>query len=643
MSRLLSRGGLGPLGTDFAARFEDLVDAFVTELRRSEIDLFRAGWVAGLGSARWLREHGLDPNVLAGPVDRARADLFFATVPRLIERAQRDALVARFGCFIVGYLRGVGTGEALEEYIYLGDVGRALTSAGDPEEVFRIATDAAIVLYRADGASIACREGGVWRIAYQHGVSDELTRLEFRDEVLDGFTPLLSDEAVFYDDLDLASGLVGRIAGRFGARSVISTPLMIAGECIGALTAQRNAVLPFSERDQAAMHVLALQTAANLREKRDAAQLRRSEARLRRLVESNVVGIGVSTRDGRIVEANDGLLDMVGYERADVAEGRLRWDSITAPQSRNVTREMMARLREHGVSPPAEKEYLRKDGSRVAAVIGAATIPDSGGQNIFYALDVTQRRRVEHVMRALSAARGFSSLDERTIVQEFAALAAETIAEWCGVFFVVENAIHPVAFGHRDADKLAMVERTLRDRPLSENDPSAIAVRTGRPVILTKIDDATLVGFARDAEHLEVLRILGPRSVMVVPLIVHGRTIGGLSLMSSAESGAFTGADVPLAELLAQRDRARGRIASGPLHRWADGVFAQLPRRRTTTQRSDCSHRHRDGVALRTSDRKRRARRVCGAGRCRDFNGSNGTWTKRLGRPVQSLIVRKVA
>ncbi len=586
-----------PFGAPFVARFEKLIDVFVTTLRDPDRDLFGAGWSAGLGSARWMRDHGVDPAMPSVPLDRVRAELFFDSMPRLVDSARRDELMARFGCFMVGYLRGVGTGEALEDYTYLGDVGRALTFADDPPEVYRIATEAAIVLCRADGASVALREDGVWRIAYQHGVSSELRGMEFPDDAIDGFTRLLRGESVSYDNLELEAGPTGRLVGRFGAHSVISGPLMIAGECAGALTVHRTAISPFGERVRAAMHVLALQTAANLREKRDAVKIRHSEARLRRLVEAGIVGVGTSTSDGRIVEANDALLDMLGYEHRDVADGQLRWDTLTAPQSLDITREMNERLRAHGIASPFEKEYIRKDGSLLSVMIGAAALPGSDGERIFYALDTTQRRRFENVTRALAAASGISSLDERRIVQEFADLASATIADWCGVFFVVDGSeIHPVAFGHRYAAQRATVERILRDRPLSENDPSAVAVRSGRPLVLTNMDDAAFVGMARDSEHLDLLRTLGPRSAMFLPLMVRGRAIGGLTLVSTDARGGFTDADLPLAELLATRlalaienarqyERER-RVASSFQHA---ALPAQLPK--TDSFRFDAVYR----------------------------------------------------
>src|SRR5579871_1308987 len=86
--------------------------------------------------------------------------------------------------------------------------------------------------------------------------------------------------------------------------------------------------------------------------------LARSEARFRRLVESNVVGVNFSSINGPVFEANDAYLNLIGYTRAELESGKLRWDKITPPEYRPIDEQAVEDLRLRGVCPPIEKEYI---------------------------------------------------------------------------------------------------------------------------------------------------------------------------------------------------------------------------------------------------------------------------------------------
>jgi two-component system cell cycle sensor histidine kinase/response regulator CckA len=129
--------------------------------------------------------------------------------------------------------------------------------------------------------------------------------------------------------------------------------------------------------------------------------LARSEARLRTLVESNVVGVNFSILGGPILDANDAFLSLLGYSRDDLNSGTLRWDSITPPESKGADEHAIAELRTRGVCSPFEKEYLRKDGVRVPVLLGAAMLPGSEEQCVCIVVDLTERNRLEQDGRAL--------------------------------------------------------------------------------------------------------------------------------------------------------------------------------------------------------------------------------------------------
>ena len=131
-------------------------------------------------------------------------------------------------------------------------------------------------------------------------------------------------------------------------------------------------------------------------------ELRESEARLRRIVESNVVGLLVANFRGRIREANDAFLQMVGYSREDLRSGRLDFQGLTPPEYQHLDRGAMAEMSATGRHTPFEKEYLRKDGGRIPVLVGMAYLGrDKEGAEIGvgFIVDMTEQKKVERALR----------------------------------------------------------------------------------------------------------------------------------------------------------------------------------------------------------------------------------------------------
>ena len=77
--------------------------------------------------------------------------------------------------------------------------------------------------------------------------------------------------------------------------------------------------------------------------------------------------------------------------------------------------------------------------------------------------------------------------------------------------------------------------------------------RTGESVLFREITDELLVKTAVDPEHLELLRAVGMRSALIVPLTARGSTIGALTMVSAESGRAFDESDVEFAEQIARR------------------------------------------------------------------------------------------
>jgi PAS domain S-box-containing protein len=124
------------------------------------------------------------------------------------------------------------------------------------------------------------------------------------------------------------------------------------------------------------------------------------EAKIRRLVEANVVGIVMWNLEGAITGANEAFLHMVQYAREDIASGRVRWTDLTPAEWRGRDERAIGDLKTSGIFRPFEKEYFRKDGSRVPVLLGGALFEGSGNEGVAFVLDLTEQKRAQERLRA---------------------------------------------------------------------------------------------------------------------------------------------------------------------------------------------------------------------------------------------------
>jgi PAS domain S-box-containing protein len=186
---------------------------------------------------------------------------------------------------------------------------------------------------------------------------------------------------------------------RHRARSLLCLPISNRSELAGALYLENNlAPHVFTAARVSVLKLLASQTAISLENSRLYRDLAERESTIRRLVDANIVGIQIADLSGEILEANDEFLRIVGYDRDDLHSGRLRWTALTAPRQDRNREELLAELQRNGKLRPFEWDYIRKDGSRVPVLSGAATYED-GKRAVGFVLDLTERKRAELALR----------------------------------------------------------------------------------------------------------------------------------------------------------------------------------------------------------------------------------------------------
>ena len=129
------------------------------------------------------------------------------------------------------------------------------------------------------------------------------------------------------------------------------------------------------------------------------AELANRDKTLFRLVDANIIGVATCDAEGRILEANDAYLDMLGYTRDDFVSGRLRWRELTPPEWEDVSSKAVAEIEATGRCEVFEKEYFRKDGTRVPILMASAAIDDSPREIVAFVLDLTARKRAEEALK----------------------------------------------------------------------------------------------------------------------------------------------------------------------------------------------------------------------------------------------------
>jgi PAS domain S-box-containing protein len=206
------------------------------------------------------------------------------------------------------------------------------------------------------------------------------------------------------------------------AEECLLVPFHVAGEAVGTIWAiMHSDRRKFDAEDdrvmaslgkfassayQALIHIEDLKFQVSKREKAEAEvrELARGlEAKIRRLVEANVVGIAMWNLEGVITDANDAFLRMVQYDREDVASGRVRWTDLTPAEWRGPDGQALVSLKATGIFQPFEKEYFRKDGSRVPVLLGGALFEGSGNEGLAFVLDLSEQKQAARALRRSEA------------------------------------------------------------------------------------------------------------------------------------------------------------------------------------------------------------------------------------------------
>jgi PAS domain S-box-containing protein len=249
--------------------------------------------------------------------------------------------------------------------------------------------------------------------------------------------------------------------------------------------------------------------------------LRSSEERFRRVIDSNIIGV-IVVEAGFITEANDVFLKMIGYSRRDLVAHRLRWREMTPLEYDALDAKARHELQTDGVFSPYEKEFFRKDGSRVPILVSGVTIqgPPNTLETLCLAIDLSERRRAEDRIRSIVEGSEIlaSSLECERTFPELAEFIVSKLADACVILIREDDGV---------LVRAAAAARMPAPRE-SETDIRTV-LQTGKPKI-----------------------VVSPVSSVFIPMMARGEPAGVLAV-TSQQPGAFTEEDVHLFEELGRR------------------------------------------------------------------------------------------
>lgn len=401
-----------------------------------------------------------------------------------------------------------------------------------------------------------------------------------------------------------------RAAAHDGLHGAFGFPILLRGEVQGVVEFFSHEIRRPDAALLAETAAIGSQIGQFIERARTEDALRQSEERLR--LAGEATGMGTFDWDvgsGTIVWSStmEGIHGLVPGTFGGTLEAFL---TCVHPDEHDTLREQIARDLAHGPGNVVEYRTRWPDGTVRIIQAKAAVYRDEVGRPLRVTgigMDVTERTRLEEARARLlaieQAARataeaaerraGFlaeasavlsSSLDYETTLASIARLAVPRIADWCVVDAVdPEGAIRRLAVAHADPVQMNRaweIERRFPMDPRAPTGPPAV-IRSGRPFLLTEIDETMLAASARDPLELDFLRGLGLSSAMCVPLHARGETLGAITFASTSPTRRYEGSDLTVAEDLARRagfavDNARLYRSAQEANRVKDEFLATL-------------------------------------------------------------------
>ncbi len=332
--------------------------------------------------------------------------------------------------------------------------------------------------------------------------------------------------------------------------------------------------------------------------------LQNSELRFRRVFDSSVVGMLFADFQGQIIDANDRFLEMLGYTRDDFNTGAIDWLAMTPPEYLPADFAAMGHLIQHGSIAPWEKEYYRKDGSRLPILIGAALLPDLDNQTICVIIDISEQKAALRQRQEAELA-----LEQQAMYKQLLLTITQAIRQTLDINITLNTAV-------QEARSLLVVDRVAIYRFqddwsgefITESVVSGWSKLVGpdvNPIWADTYLQDTQGGRFKNHEtwaindiyqanlqpcHIELLQQFQARAYVITPIFVSDCLWGLLGMYQNGEPYVWTAAEIELLEQIASQvaiaiyqanlyEQAQSELI---IRQKAEGaIFRQLQQQRT--------------------------------------------------------------
>jgi PAS domain S-box-containing protein len=289
--------------------------------------------------------------------------------------------------------------------------------------------------------------------------------------------------------------------------------------------------------------------------------LRETEARYRYLADSLPLIVWTARPDGYLDYYNRCWLEYTGLT-IEQTEG-WGWQPVLHPEDVERCLRRWSKAIQTGQAYEIEYRFRRAaDGAYRWHLGRAVPMRDERGEIVKWlgtATDIDDRKRAEESLLFIAEASEMlaSSLDYETTLANVAQLSVPRLADWCVVHMIEEDesSAQQLAAAHGEQSKLELLREINRRYPSGLNTAHSypLVIRTGQPELISEITDSQLADVSRDEEHLRMLRALGLKSTLCVPLVARERTLGAITFATAESGRIYHQSDLALAENLAHR------------------------------------------------------------------------------------------
>ncbi|MBN3896729.1 MAG: AAA family ATPase [Nostoc sp. NOS(2021)] len=365
-------------------------------------------------------------------------------------------------------------------------------------------------------------------------------------------------------------------------KSVLCLPIARQSKLLGILYLENNLISSaFTQDKLSVLEILTVQIAISLENARLYQGLEDSQAQLNLALKSAKIGVWSWDIANDRLNWDEQIYQLFGLTPETFAGTSEALLARLHPDERGLLAESLSRAINEGVEHNLEYQIIRDDGSiRYAACRGKAFFNEAGKATHMsgVVLDITARKQSEAeriqliqeqtarqeaeadqeraTFLAQVSATLASSLDYESTLASVANLVVPYFADWCGVDLLQDNqSINRVAVAHRDPEKVKLGWQLYQLYPRKLDAPGGVpeVLRTGQAEMVAEISDAALAAAIPDPEHLWILRELGLKSCIILPLMARGRIFGAISFVTAESERRYSTADLSLAEDVAHR------------------------------------------------------------------------------------------